>query len=1076
MNLFKLVLNSFKYYLKANLLIAAGIIVTTAVITGALLVGDSMQYSLLQSVNYRLGNIDHSITAGERLFTKDLAQKIESETNYKTSQALMTSASGMIIGGEYQLENIQLWGVDNKFNNAFGSNFHFDSLENNEIVISQNVSKRLLLDTGDKVMMRIRKINTSPSNTPFVSDELFISKLFEVKAIESDKGFGRLNLSQMQSAPFNAFVNYSTLNEILELENRANTILISADDKDAVSKIENAMQSSFSLRDINFELDKLNNKEVFELKSDRVFIDSLTASKIENAYPHSEKILSYFANQIKLNDSLIPYSFVASSNNLNLKKNEIILNQWAADDLNAEVGDTVNLRYYIIGPLKTLKEDSSNFIVKKIVAIEGYFADKKLSPNIPGLSDAGSCSNWDTDVPVDLEIIRDKDEVYWKKYKSTPKAFINFEVAQELWANRFGDLTSIRFDTKSKSKNDFEKELLKNINIQDYAFEVKNVKQSGYQAAKGGVDFGQLFISLSFFIILSGILLSIMLFKLNVNKRTNQIQLFHYLGFSKNKILKIIISEQLLSAFIGAALGVVFAIAYNELIFNALNKLWFDIVRTNVLETRISANVLLTGFIISFIVSILSQVFVILPKIKSSKDRNSQDKTLFGKLFSLKSQKYLLIILSIIFVLIIAYQLIANSTQNTAMFFIAGILFLLILIISSSYVFRIIERKSYKSLNLNTLSLKNIIRNRSRSLTVIIILSLGSFAIVSTGLNKKDLFSSSKAKSSGSGGFVYYAETTIPVLKDLNKAGVKKEFSLKNTDTILQMRYAYDDNASCLNLNKVSNPKILSVKTDYLKNRFSFAKIEDESISNPWEILNKDYGEYIPAIADQTVILWGLGKKIGDTINYTNAYGEDIVIKLVGGLQASVFQGGILISEEQFLKNFPYNDGSNIMLVSGSFDKKDSIKEELQRAFESYGLIIEYSPERLAKFKSVENTYLNIFLVLGAIGLLIGIIGFAILSAISIEERQSETALYRAIGYSKGRIFKIYFREYLLLLGVGYFGGLAAAFLAVSPSLISPYTENSIGFVAIISLAVILNGIFWIGFSIYRQLKGVVEN
>jgi len=193
MSIFKLVLNSFKYYLKANLLIAAGIIVTTAVITGALLVGDSMQHSLMQSVNYRLGNISHSITAGERLFTKDLAEKIESKTNYKTSQALMTRASGMIIGGEYQLENIQLWGIDNEFNNVYGSDFQFDSLENNEIVISENVAKRLMLNVGDKIMLRISKLNTTPANTPFVSDDLFLSKLFEVKSIEKDNGFGRLN-------------------------------------------------------------------------------------------------------------------------------------------------------------------------------------------------------------------------------------------------------------------------------------------------------------------------------------------------------------------------------------------------------------------------------------------------------------------------------------------------------------------------------------------------------------------------------------------------------------------------------------------------------------------------------------------------------------------------------------------------------------------------------------------------------------------------------------------------------------------------------------------------------------------
>ena len=64
---------------------------------------------------------------------------------------------------------------------------------------------------------------------------------------------------------------------------------------------------------------------------------------------------------------------------------------------------------------------------------------------------------------------------------------------------------------------------------------------------------------------------------------------------------------------------------------------------------------------------------------------------------------------------------------------------------------------------------------------------------------------------------------------------------------------------------------------------------------------NKTYDKnVIPAYADQTVIQWGIMKKIGDTITYFNEKGEKINLVLVGGLNASIFQGNILISEKNF--------------------------------------------------------------------------------------------------------------------------------------------------------------------------------
>ena len=63
MSLFRLILLSLRHFWKMNLAVACGVAVGTAVLTGALLVGDSMQSSLRDLVLAGLGRIDEVLVA-----------------------------------------------------------------------------------------------------------------------------------------------------------------------------------------------------------------------------------------------------------------------------------------------------------------------------------------------------------------------------------------------------------------------------------------------------------------------------------------------------------------------------------------------------------------------------------------------------------------------------------------------------------------------------------------------------------------------------------------------------------------------------------------------------------------------------------------------------------------------------------------------------------------------------------------------------------------------------------------------------------------------------------------------------
>jgi ABC-type antimicrobial peptide transport system permease subunit len=1072
MNFFKLIIKSFKYFFKGNLAIAGGVALTAAVITGALMVGDSVQYSLEQATRFRLGDITHTVSGQDRIFTKDLGNRLTKSADLPVSAALYTQGSALKDGGAYTLDNVQIWGPDENFSNVSGADFAYDSLAENEAVVSENTAKRLMLKTGDYVLLRIRKTGIIPPNTPFAADNQTVSRRFKIKAIVGTEALGRLNLRQSQTAPFNVFLNYKSLSDVLDLENKANMLFISAEADTDPMIIKNALQESWTYRDANLKLRTLSGQNRQELISERVFIDSLSAARITSVLPHKTDVLTYFVNSIKLGEAEIPYSFVTGFSAIALQDNEIIINEWAADDLNAKIGDTIHMQYFTVGPLKQLDTDSAEFIIKKIVPLEGIYADKKFMPVLPGLSDAGSCSDWNTGVPIDLDDIRDKDELYWKRYKGTPKAFISYQKAADLWSNRFGAHTAFRFSSDEYSKAELQNILSENIRPSDYGISVNAVMKNGLKAAKNGVDFGQLFLALSFFIIVSGILLTVLFFKFHIRQRNTQIGTYSAIGYSDKQIIRIILGEQFITAFMGSLVGIFIALLYNELVFNALNNLWYDIVRTDVLVTKLYPSTLLLGFVITFGISLLSQYFTVRRMLKQE-SADLQKRTILSKNnFWKRLHTFSLYVFPIVIIALAVMQFTGTSVQNPALFFVIGGMLLIYIVLLTAAVLKRLNKKSHRKLSLSVLSAKNAVRNPQRSLMVVLLLSIGTFLVISTGINKKDMFSNAEKKSSGTGGFVYYAESTVPILEDLNEPDVRRAFSLDKSDTIVQFKVAEGDDAGCLNLNRVSNPRILAAKPELLSGHFSFVtKTDFLNEDNPWKSLNRDSGDFVPAIADQTVIQWGLGKKVGDTLSYINAHGESITLKLIGGLKASVFQGNVIISEKHFLRHFPYSDGSNVFLIDGNFADSASIREELNLAFSDYGFAPELTARRLAEFKSVENTYLSIFLVLGAIGLLLGIIGLAVVIARSVWERRSESALLTTVGYSQRKVFRLYFREYVVLMLTGIFGGAAAAIISVLPSILSPNTDSDMGFVLLLLFVIMLNGFIWIAVSIYVQLK-----
>ena len=907
------------------------------------------------------------------------------------------------------------------------------------------------------------------------------------------KSMGRFSLKSNQTAPCNVFISRELLAEKLDLTGKANIILISDNRSNIITleSVNNSLKEAFKLEDASIKIRELAESDSYEVVSERIFIDDPIANSILSINLEHETALTYLVNSIGYNGKETPYSFVSATSfpivSKDLKGDEIIVNDWLVNDLGVKMGDSISLKYFVIGPLRTITEVSKSFRIKGIIQHQSKFINSSLMPLFPGLADAGSCHDWETGVPIDLDKIRDKDEKYWKDFRGTPKALISMQAGLNLWGNKFGSYTSIRFDKEKVQIEGLKDKILKSLKPEDIGLTFTPVYEQGLNAANNSVDFGSLFLSLSFFVITAGVLLTVLIYSLNTESRKEEIGILSGLGFEQKLIVRIRFSESILVALMGGIAGALFGIVYNYGVVWGLNSVWQGAVHTSNLEVFIQPSTLIMGSVTGISVALLSIYIVTRRKLKqpiSALIKSSFDIP-FKIVRKYLSLSKLIAIISILGALVmVIFSLLTPGETNAEMFLSVGGLFLIGIIALANWYLRIIRDRLHKTpLSLIQLALKNVSRNKNRSLTTIVLLALGTFSIIITGANRKTYYGVENLRQSGTGGFLYWVETTHPIQYNLNthygkaKVGLENEDMLNSVDFI-QIHSLSGDDASCLNLNQVQRPRILGINPQVFNSRQSFTFVSFLSgidKKNAWLELKKKFGnDIVPAIADQTVITWGLKKAVGDTLEYLNESGRKIKLLLVAGLDNSIFQGNLLIDDSLFIQNFPSTSGSRIMLIDAPSSRQGQLSQLLCSTLTDYGIELTPTTTRLAEFNSVENTYLTVFMVLGGLGVIIGTFGLGVVLLRNTLERRSEIALMLAIGYSKHQIFKLIFIENLFLLLTGLIIGILSAFIGILPSILSPAFTMPVGFITPIVLIVFVSGVIWIYFPTWNALKGKI--
>jgi len=1084
----QLVLRGLTYYWRTNVAVVLGVATAVAVLAGALLVGDSVRGSLRDLVLQRLGRTDQVVVSAG-FFREQLAADLEANQTFTST---FTAVAPLVVVGGFVTEQesgrrageVRVYGVDDRF-----WQFHLVSSiagpEDRDALVSPALAEQIGAQVGGAILVRVQR----PSDIPLESvhgrkDDLGRTLRLTVRQVVSPQALGEFSLEAQQGDVRAVFVPLSLLQQEIELPGRVNTLLVSArPDRaiDAADQLVALVRSEAELEDVGLRLRNLDALHGFAVESDAGILDEghvqATQAALADTGMAGAPVFTYLANTMRVRDREIPYSLVTAMDSAvgSSSENAIVLNQWAARELGAKQGDTLTMEYYVWEEPGQLATRTTDFRVQNVVPTE--FGDRDLAPVLPGISDSPTLSDWDPPFPIDLRRVRRVDEDYWNRYRTTPKAFIGLEVGRRLWGSRYGSLTSVRIgvpgiDPVPEARERYAQRLRASIDPLLMGLAVRDLRAEGLAASRGATDFGIYFVYFSFFLVVSALLLAALFFKLGIEQRSREVGLLRAVGFDPAAVRRLFMGEGILLAIAGSALGVIGALGYASLMMFGLRTWWVGAVGTTSLTLHVSPASVVLGAVGGVVAAIACIWWTL-----RSLARISERSLLMGQIDEpsgpLRGTRPTYILVAAVVLTTIGVALIgaavAGAVERAGAFFGGGTALLAASLCVFAVLFRRRPRHAFVGRGwqpVSRLGLRNATYRPGRSVLSVAVIASATFILISVDAFRRDEGAPTTDPRSGVGGYSLLVDTLLPIINDPNTPEGRDALNLFDLESVTfePFRLLPGDDASCLNLYEPRNPRILAPRDSFLaQGRFAFqsslASTAAEA-ANPWLLLHRAEADgAVPVIADANSMTYVLHRQLGEDIVVTRG-DRQIRLRLVAALRDSIFQGELLMSQANFLRLFPEQEGYRFLLVETPPEQAPMVAADIENALTDFGADATGNAARLAEFHRVENTYLSTFQTLGGLGLLLGTVGLATVLFRNVLERRRELALLGAVGYRRGHFLLMIAAENTLLLTSGLAAGAVCAGLAIAPAVIErggrvPLTSGA----ALLLFAVFVTGL-----------------
>jgi len=1047
--------------------VAAAVAIATAILTGALLVGDSVRGSLRDLTLQRLGRVDQALTA-PRPFRAPLAEELQSLPRFNDYFDSVTPAWNLRGSATLRRNDqtrranqLDILGVPAEFWSLGQGDPRGENRRAKGVWISPEVARDLGARAGDELLLRLPLASALPADSLLgEKSDTTLGRRFRVAGVLPTQGLARFGLRPTGRPSRSVFLPLEELAQAIKQPGKANTLLVASRQIDSATGPEAQawLTDNFrpALADYGLQFEELESGPL-QISAEGLVLPPAVVAAAERAFgkENLQPITTYLANTLRVGDRSLSYSTVAGVDStlalgllrdadgepIALADDQVILNRWAADRLEAQVGDTVELRFYepesTHGQLRE-REPPLELQLKAIVPLEGAVADPLLTPQLAGVTDQDSIADWD--LPFDLtEPITPDDEDYWDDHQATPKAFVSHRLARQVWATRWGSVSLLRLPAgKGHSAQQVAAALRQELSPAELGFVFQPVKQQGLDAASGTTPFDGLFLGFSLFLIAAALVLLVLLFRLSVEERAGELGLLAAIGFTPQRAGQLLGREALGVAGVGALLGLLLGIVYAALMITGLRTIWVAAIASPFLELHLGRWSLPIGLALGLGVAWLTtwqtlrQVLALSPQALLAGSIND---SLPLSASSLRRTGAIWLGCLAAAVALGAWGTTLRGEAQAGAFLGVGALVLTGLL---GFTNRHWKRHSAHRLDGSTLSLPglakaNLARRPGRSTLTIALVASASFLLLAISAFRL------APTTEGTGGYDWFATSDLPLYYDLGTAEGRLEFGFSDEGearlarcTIDSLRVHPGEDASCLNLYQTVQPRILGTRdAERVLGGFAWGAGGPE--------LNRDLGTnsagqpVVPVVLDVATAVYSLhlSGSVGDRLTVRDGAGRDATLEVVGLMKNSVLQGDLVVSDAHFRRLFPGDSGSGCFLIAAG--KTAGLGPILEDRLDDYGFAATSTVVRLEGFLAVQNTYLSTFQLLGGLGLLLGTIGVAVVQLRSVIERRGELALLQAVGFRPRRVVLLVLLESLALLAWGLLLGAVAAALTWLP-------------------------------------------
>ncbi len=1060
----RVILKSLRFYWASNLAVLAGVAVAVAVLVGSLVVGDSVKGSLRDLALGRIGGATVVIER-PRTFRASLASDVLG------SPALLLEGAARTPEADFSIPHVQVVGADDTFARIFPDSLA--TLSARDAFVNRRLAGELGIREGDALVVTLPRGGAAPIESIFGRkgrvDTLVTARVI-VRRILPDGGVGLFSLRADRPRPRNLFVSRAWLAAQLGEPDTANTVFITGDQSNHFLDLGLQLHTLFSLEDFELSLTDSGPGRT-TLVGRRIAVPPSVAATARElalkAGATAERRSVSLANSVRRadNDPGTPYSLIAGVEDLSgfesagaalpaaLGNNDILLDEWLAEDLRADVGANLWAEFYVAGPRGEIATVHRAFKVVGVVRMAGDALARDFVPEVRGMTDTRTMSDWDPPFPVDLKRIRQRDEDYWEKYRATPKAFVSLDAVRALWthgldpavAERTPWITGIRIAGAPAFASDLRGALAP----ADGGFAVRDVRAEALAAANASTDFGVLFLSMSFFLVAAAAMLIFLLMRLTIDRRAAQVGLLLAEGFTPDAAARVLVGEALLVALAGVVVGVPLGIGYAGAVLWALKAGWSGAVADFPLALHVGRTSVAVGAFAGFLVAAIAirlsaRMLRKLPPLVLLSGWQAIAAELRGRRAPALVVGTLALALASALVLLSAAKMLAAGTGFAA----AGALLLVAgLALLAAALGR--PHRSGERISITRLALRSAARHRARSLLTAGLIACAALVIVTVAAFRRDPTREHPGpKDSGTGGFSLIVRTDLPVFADLDTPEGRKKIGFTDAQSadltsarIYSLRESRGDDISCLNLQRSKSPRVVGVPDAFIqRGGFLFGAhdpLSADDSGNPWRLLIEPAGNVFPAFADADTAQWQMHVALGDNVTVPSPGGASARMRLAGLMPGSLFAGDLVVAETSFVRAFGSESGYRMFLVECPADDEPHAAHALRAALGDFGVDVQRTTEVLAAYASVQNTYLSAFQTLGGLGLALGTFGVVAVLLRSVIERRAELGMMLALGFTVGRVRALVLIENVLLLALGVAIGAAAALVASAPQLVS---------------------------------------